>query len=485
MINLQQNYRCVYCSQNTVVMTGNQILCKECRSSFPVIDEIPILAKHPYQVAAVQAEGLRDVRKRLLDLRGVYQHNKSIERQITFQGTKKIIDAISANIGLIDEHCAPILKFVEKQHLTFGIADWAAVQGGWGIDELLPYFYQDWYGTKQFSIVCQHFESAMHLCEDRGALVVLGAGACGLAHHLSRYFEQSTAVDIAMPALMLAKHLMDGNTLTFHLEQARWEQIKLSAPLTHPHKLEFVVADAMNTPFQESSVSAVVTQYMLDFIPNVEWFMDEVRRILKPKGVWINFSNPFFLPTDIDLLGTRRLPELSTILTNAGFKEIQLNSVRFPWLSLEGISDEGVRIEHEVHMFVASKSEKSLAIQNSSIVKNTWIQQNYVWDLVPQLVDHRTVSVTQKRSFTKGGIKSINGIEVRGKFIPLEDKFLLIVSAFFEGVDGERTLREVRNDMLKQGVEIPDQEFLKFVHALYIENFVINLNNHGETEITS
>ena len=48
--------------------------------------------------------------------------------------------------------------------------------------------------------------------------------------------------------------------------------------------VEFIVADAMNLPFEDMSFDAVSARHMLYHVPDVAQALKEARRVLKPAG---------------------------------------------------------------------------------------------------------------------------------------------------------------------------------------------------------
>ena len=56
--------------------------------------------------------------------------------------------------------------------------------------------------------------------------------------------------------------------------------------------------DAFDTVFADGSVDCVVTAFLLDLIPEPRRLADEIHRILRDKGVWINHgpSGPLSAP---------------------------------------------------------------------------------------------------------------------------------------------------------------------------------------------
>ena len=86
-------------------------------------------------------------------------------------------------------------------------------------------------------------------------------------------------------------------------------------------RLHFSVQDATNLPYADSSFDAVVIANALHIMPNPERALSEIRRVLKPGGLW-------YAPTDVHgtAAGVRRRTRL---LSLAGFR------VYSPWTAGE------------------------------------------------------------------------------------------------------------------------------------------------------
>jgi len=474
----QRIYRCVSCYQDTVELDKNALLCKQCNLIYPILDGIPILTRHAQQFVIAQAEGLSRVRKTMEHLQeDLVKLSASEEAHVVFERVIRMANGMATNIALMDKQCSAILEYANNENHKSDTLAWATAYSGYPFGELLPYFYQDWYGTKPFSEVLQNIQPAINaFCDDRGSLVVFGAAACGLLHTLSRDFEKSVGVDLALPGLMMAKHLIEGESLSMCLEKADWMKIDLSPPQKNDRDIQFIAANATDTPFPDESLSTVVTQYLLDIVPNTAWFIQEIRRILKPGGIWINFSKPFTWPLDITSLGPRQLSEITPILNDQGFEELQRKMIRFNVLSVEDVFQGGERFDQEVHMFVARKSTNALR-ENSSFVKGRMqTQRDEVWNQIPRLVRSREVAIVEKKIFSVDLHEYVTGIQVMDAFIPMDQDFLLIISALFEGVDGKRTVNQLRNYMMEQGITMPSQDFLDLIYCLNVEFYLLTLH---------
>lgn len=110
--------------------------------------------------------------------------------------------------------------------------------------------------------------------------------------HLSRY---SSVVDIVKDRVVLDIASGAGygtNLIAQHAKQVTGvdysqDAIEYSKKLYKSKNLNFIQADAQALPFEDSSVEVVVSLETIEHLNNPEKFVKEVKRVLKPDGVFI------------------------------------------------------------------------------------------------------------------------------------------------------------------------------------------------------
>ncbi|MGR9052890.1 MAG: class I SAM-dependent methyltransferase, partial [Gammaproteobacteria bacterium] len=313
-------------------------------------------------------------------------------------------------------------------------------------------------------------------CKDKTSIAVLGAGACGLLHGLADRFQFSYALDLSLPTLSAAKRLIEGERLVFHLEQADWQRIELlpPPPLTNP--IRYLAADVMNMPFKNASMSVVVTQYMLDFASDPGRLTEEIYRILKPGGIWINFSNPFRVLDDPIELGRRKLNELPAYFETFGFDTVSLENKRFTLLNMEKIVAEVGNNKNLVHFFTLKKSE-TIPDNKRRPIRRFFLENEAVWLEIPKLVKGRELTIAHKKKLD--GQQANNGwIEftvLRHSFI-IPSNLALLLETFIEHVDGKTTLRSLFTLLQRKGMALSEKAFMHLVYILHIQHNLISLD---------
>ncbi|MGQ0592975.1 MAG: class I SAM-dependent methyltransferase [Gammaproteobacteria bacterium] len=389
---------------------------------------------------------------------------------------ERMVEAMSQNAALMEEHCRPIINCLGNEEAADDLIAWVATRSGYSYGEILSYFYQDWYGTREFDAVRNLFEPAVgEYCTDRGSLAVLGAGACGLLYALAKYFHSSFGVDLSLPGLLTAKHLIEGEAVSIHLERAGWKRISLSPPEPSRGDIRFLVANVMSPPFQDASLSLVATQYLLDIVPNPMWFIEEIHRILKPEGVWINFSKPFrWLEDPVDL-GPRTLTELTPLLERLNFCVLQTDLVRFKQLNVDDVYMGGDRFDQEVDFFVAQKAARNTLPTFTEARGRMRSDRNMAWDQIPRVVSCREVAFLHKKCFSAGGVTSSSEISIMNTSLPMKQDHVQLAEALFECIDGKQTLREIWHILRDRGNSINEQDFLDIMCCLNIDHYLLDM----------
>ena len=141
-----------------------------------------------------------------------------------------------------------------------------------------------------------------------------------------------------------------------HLEDAEWKGATLRGQASPDAPLRWVAADVTRLPFPDRYIDFVVTQYLLDIVPDPARVIREVNRVLKTGGVWSGFGLPFRLSTDPDAFGRRTGEDLPALAEAFGFETIAIDRRSSMHLDTEGLSPWSGRREHRVIHSVARKA---------------------------------------------------------------------------------------------------------------------------------
>lgn len=393
------------------------------------------------------------------------------------RGERALI-GMRANAGLIRDHMKPVALIVESARDTPDFLDSISNCGAaWSADAMLPYFYQDWSGTEAFKKVRTLIVTALRRhrpAPDR--IAVLGAGACGIVDAVAEDFDAVYGIDLSVPTLLLAQSVLDGRPTAFHLKHAEWKAVQLqSCQPPHRKNVRLAVADVANLPFSDNSLSAVVTQYLMDIVGNPLRVAIEIQRVLKPGGIWVNYSLPMRPPTAPTELGCCTLEELPAFLGATGLETIVSEYERFSFIDLEKISATAPTYLHSVQFFVARKTSDLRhfpGIRGQPRLLRV-INDDGWWNAIPKFLPGRTVEIHSVEAITDlCSDRQSQRFEVSFGFVfgtgpwVLGDANIQRLKSVLCLIDGERTFADVYKMIAAQDFESKQTDFRELFHYL-------------------
>lgn len=473
-------YQCILCHGDLDDSSPSIVMCSDCGISYPIINDINVfLLPDPFSSLkgfVMEVDEIRQSFKKII---------RSLDNFEQYSGVSQLSDRIamtkkglSGNISFLEESSLPIINFLQNIPSHDDTLAWSSVKSGFTFHDMLPYFYQDWSGMPDLSEVKALFNRtiARH-CIDRDSVAVLGAGACGLLYGVAESFLVSYAVDLSLPTLLTAKKFIEGESLSFHLAKADWQQIKLPPPESTGKNIRYVVSDVMNMPFESASLSVVITQYMLDIASNPKRLSEEIYRVLKPDGVWINFSNPFRVLDDPVELGWRKLNELPDFFKKMGFDLVSMEIEHFTLLNVERICNETGNTRQLVHFLTLRKNHEIQDFsKNEKSIQRFFKQNDNIWHEVPEIVKGRELDFVRRRSFDELGrvIESLE-ISLAGHFFSIPSNFAMLLETIFECINGNNSLREIFSVLQQNNIGLSEVEFLQLIYTLNIQHYLIEL----------
>ena len=175
--------------------------------------------------------------------------------------------------------------------------------------EHIGYLYRDWgWPGSDYRENDAPLAQLLELLGDRrlGRVLVLGAGACGLAHALHQRGDatETVAVDIDPYLLVPASAILRGARLRLTeaaLGVVDAAEVSRTWTLQSPHTLasdtfHCVFADGLRPPFANASFDTILTPWFIDQVPrDLSAFIAELSRLLRPGGHWLN-QGPLIYP---------------------------------------------------------------------------------------------------------------------------------------------------------------------------------------------
>lgn len=457
--------RCVYCAGGLAADAG-ELACGACGQRYPIIAGIPVLALRPAALVAAHHQSLVEARAGLV-------HQRARAAALTgglAERAERRLHGLEQNHALLARYLAPVAEYLRsagEPALEF-IDRFAVEEGGASGGAMLPYFYQDWGGTAEFSSVQSLITGA--LARHGGdTAAILGAGACGVAHACARSRRVTYAVDLSIPTLLIARGVLGGDALTVHLEAAGWQPVALTPPVPANGELHLVAADVSALPFADGSLSAVVTQYLMDIVGDPLGVAAEIRRVLAPGGVWINFSIPFKVPGEPPELGAPGLDELPGILGPCGFAIVERERRRFTLINVDALDDAVARRQHEVHFFVARAAGAAPVPAARGPSDAAW------WQRVPRVAPGHDVQIIRRQVFEATGRSERVEVGSAQLGFPAAPDVLFFIEALFSQLDG-RSTRALYDALAAAGIPFEERAFYELVRMLAERHGVLRLS---------
>jgi SAM-dependent methyltransferase len=470
-------YRCVLCNEELMEDHLQSFVCRICGASYPNINGVNIFVLNPNALLSAHlsqmAENAMNLQRRL-DLFATFEKTISPE---SLSRLKSSMHGLIANQELGNELFEPVQRYLEDQQAEANLL-WffTACPIGWSLNQLVPYFYRDWAGTKEANYLEKLFADAIEdYCGDlKHSVAVLGTGACGLLHRLSGSFSRSFGVDLSVPALLLARQLLEGAELYLHLNlpYSRFprvqRRIRLVAPEKQAEGLKLIAADVNNLPFPSSSISCVITQYIMDLVPDQVRLAAEVNRVLAPRGVWINYGIPvgladFDVPNHLDL---------HWFFDQTGFHPLEISLKRYQHLDLSSISRWRATETHSNIFFAVRKKDDGVCLNSNPFITYFSSGQRDVLNRIAKLSKRFEVSISNRREHAGAGIMTKYSIEVQnveGELFKIEvpADVALFLDNLLQLAAGSHSINEiVQRIELDDGRVLQEREIILTLRAL-------------------
>ena len=456
----------------------SELWCQGCGRSFPVINKIPILTVRPRELLMVHLQEFSQAQEALKKKHSLLSPSArtGVDARIAEAGGR-MLHGIGQNLCLIERFMKPIQQYLSGSGASHSnLLDWALGQSVGSVPQImLPFFYQDWARTRDFEKAEALITRALkEHSPDNESVAILGTGACGIAYACARDSRVVYGLDLSVPTLLLAQAVLGGNAIEVHLPQAGWRGVHVPPPKPAKNEIRLVAADVSILPFAEGSLAAVVTQYLMDLVGDPLGIASEIQRVLKPNGIWVNFSNPFKLPGEPPEFPLPEPSELAGLLEPRGLQMIKAERRRFTLLNLDPIYAGGHRNAQEVHFFVARKPAQRIATAKRLQI---WDQPDPCWwQLIPRIVPGRDIQIIQKRLFGLAGMEERTEIGLNAVTFNVSSEHTAFAQALFTHIDGKHTLRAILNSLVSQGIAMSESQFRELVYCLLNQYCVISLD---------
>ncbi len=352
-------FACPAC-HSALTLRGEQLLCLGCRAVYPIVQGLPILVRFPKTYLQRSLDGLEEARTRVLRQLDVAESvwNKEKLPGPGLGRLKQVAAAEIITIQRVQGFLQPARLALEQMGNANIIEESLTVKVGWNLEALIPFLLRDWQPRAEKSTAMQVISSALEIAFPQGgaAIAFAGCGGGGLLESASRRFNHVIGFDLSIPILAAASELLAGQrlllaTTTSCIEGVRACEIELGPFPPASPGVSLMVTDGAATGFRTSALDGVVTQFLLDIVPDPRSVATEVYRILADGGVWLNYG-PSGPRGGIWHFDAR---ETSAFLDAAGFDVIEATTHRTTHLDNSSVDPFLSFQSHVCHLVVGRK----------------------------------------------------------------------------------------------------------------------------------
>jgi SAM-dependent methyltransferase len=276
-----------------LVSNSPGLCCTDCGKEYPVISGIPILMREPSEYLRSELASLRRVSREARQRRETLEMLRSDAGlpEVSIDRHRNIIDAEIARAETFLALLEPVISAqADDSQRSLG-----ARGSGWTLEALVPFLLRDWTNTSELDGIKDRVGAALrHAFTDISGISVVfpACGAGGLLAKLAPEFGQVLGFDLTLPAIKAARDLLDGKSFDLALPRTINEAGRVTlrgngSEAAGPHAV-VAAMDAFDTAFDDGSVDCVITAFLVDLIAEPLSLADEIHRILRDDGVWIN-----------------------------------------------------------------------------------------------------------------------------------------------------------------------------------------------------
>ena len=321
------------------------LVCRDCRRSYPSVDEIPVLFEDPkatvgdweQQVAAFVRDNA-DVRAKIL---------AQMTAEPMLPRTRARLERL--HVGL-ETHADRLLALLAEAGLRPSSDGRpspapAAVPGEGTITAYYHQIHRDWGWDTSGNVEASEMARAVaEVLADQplGKTLVLGAGACRLPHDLHREHggTLTLAIDVNPLPFFVARRVIAGEAVRLfelplrprHTERVCVDRtLRRSGPGTRGFALVF--ADGLAPPVRPGSFDTVLTPWFIDQIPHdIARVLPVLRDVLAPGGRWLNFGPLIYHPAHTRLVHRYCVDEVLELAECFGFQIERHSYQRMPYM---------------------------------------------------------------------------------------------------------------------------------------------------------
>lgn len=289
------------------------LACPGCGQTYPVVHGIPLLVTEPrLNLAAAYLQygkHIDECEKRLEEVRDA--RGRQPNRAALLD---RAIAAYEHDIALFTDLRASLLDHVSESEVE-ELESEGRLPRQYTLGEGIAFYPRDWCRSdaaeREIATIVDTVRGYVEAyASDADRVCVPGAGAGRFACELAAVYDDVFAFDYSYHMARLFRAVVDGgltiHRVNFRSNVVRTEDVVVRYDLSLDAaarsridgRLIYAVTNALDVPLPGNALSAVACIYFIDMVP-VREHMLEVRRLLKPGGLFINFGPLRYMRGDV------------------------------------------------------------------------------------------------------------------------------------------------------------------------------------------
>jgi hypothetical protein len=216
----------------------------------------------------------------------------------------------------------------------------------------------------------------------------------------------------------------------------------------------------------------------MDIVSNPYCVAAEIQRVLKPGGLWVNFSMPLRQPHEPAEFGLFTLDELPAFLKSAGLELAERHQQRYTIIDFQMVDKNAPALLHNVHFFMAQKPGLAAT---GTFWRKPLSDEDYWRNAVPEYIEGRTAQVIRAIAYSGKGRSHAFEASFGFNVFPFLDRFSVSedhgtqLGGVLDLVDGQRSIAQIHDKLIRNGHEIDCLDLCELFDHLSARHGLVNM----------
>ncbi|AZI55195.1 methyltransferase domain-containing protein [Epilithonimonas vandammei] len=293
-------YTCPICGSNQLEIVKEEIICPQCESHYPKINDIPIFVENTFSYINDTYISLE------CHIKNIREYIESNQKMFPFQNGRistlnKIVDSYTQNLVLYEQMSESIKKYVNINYILQ--SDLNRYKNDPLIGKELLYVVRDWgYSNEsedEISSIYSMIEKLIKKFSILDSILFIGCGTGRFACEASQIVKKVYCSDLSYRMIYLLDGILNNKSFNIHEindsnvysidDVIRNFTVKASNLSSTVKNINYFISDVRQLPIEDESLNTVASVYFID-VMNIENYIQEISRVLKTNGVFINIG---------------------------------------------------------------------------------------------------------------------------------------------------------------------------------------------------